>query len=120
LADWGFGRDALLMQSNGGVAPVSAIAERAVHTIRSGPAAGVIAATRLARDAGLTRVVSADMGGTSFDVALSIDGAPAETRQTNLDFRVPVRVPMIDVRTIGAGGGSIAWIDRGGVLQVGP
>jgi N-methylhydantoinase A len=80
----------------------------------------VIAATRLAREAGLTRVVTADMGGTSFDVAVSVDGEPAETRQTSLDFRIPVRVPMVDVRTIGAGGGSIAWIDRGGILQVGP
>jgi N-methylhydantoinase A len=120
LHDFGYDRDALLMQSNGGVVPVSVVAERAVHTIRSGPAAGVIAATRIAREAGLTHVVTGDMGGTSFDVALSVDGEPLETVLTQLDFRIPVRVPMLDVRTIGAGGGSIAWIDRGGMLQVGP
>jgi N-methylhydantoinase A len=120
LHDFGYDRDALLMQSNGGVVPVSSVAERAVHTIRSGPAAGVIAATRIAREAGLTHVVTGDMGGTSFDVALSIDGEPLETGTAQLDFRIPVRVPMLDVRTIGAGGGSIAMIDRGGILQVGP
>jgi N-methylhydantoinase A len=120
LRDFGYDREALLMQSNGGVVPVSSVAGRAVHTIRSGPAAGVIAATGIGREAGLTHIVTGDMGGTSFDVALSVDGKPLETGMTLLDFRIPVRVPMIDVRTIGAGGGSIAWIDRGGVLQVGP
>ncbi|MQA73770.1 MAG: hydantoinase/oxoprolinase family protein [Solirubrobacterales bacterium] len=120
LEDWGFDREALLMQSNGGVTPVRRLAERAVHTIRSGPAAGVIAATELAREAGHSNVITADMGGTSFDVALSVDGRPVQRPQTELDFRIPVRVPMIDVRTIGAGGGSIAWVDRGGILQVGP
>lgn len=120
LHDFGYNRDALLMQSNGGVVPVSVVAERAVHTIRSGPAAGVIAATRIAREAGLTHIVTGDMGGTSFDVALSVDGEPLESALTQLDFRIPVRVPMLDVRTIGAGGGSIAWVDRGGILQVGP
>jgi N-methylhydantoinase A len=88
--------------------------------LRSGPAAGVIAATRLAADAGYPRVITGDMGGTSFDVAMSLDGRPSEAETTLLDFRLPVRVPMIDVRTIGAGGGSIASVDRGGILQVGP
>ncbi len=120
LSEFGYDRDALLMQSNGGVVPVSAVAQRAVHTIRSGPAAGVIAATRIAREAGLTHIVTGDMGGTSFDVALSVDGEPLESGLTQLDFRIPVRVPMLDVRTIGAGGGSIASIDRGGMLRVGP
>ena len=120
LSEFGYDRDALLMQSNGGVVPVSKVAQRAVHTIRSGPAAGVIAATQIAREAGLTHIVTGDMGGTSFDVALSVDGEPLESGLTQLDFRIPVRVPMLDVRTIGAGGGSIASIDRGGMLQVGP
>jgi N-methylhydantoinase A len=120
LADWGFGHDALIMQSNGGLIPAARAGERAGHLIRSGPAAGVIAAARIAQDAGFDRVITGDMGGTSFDVSISLDGRPAEAETTLLDFRLPVRVPMLDVRTIGAGGGSIASIDRAGILQVGP
>lgn len=120
LRDWGFKNEALIMQSNGGLIPAERAGERAGHMLRSGPAAGVIAAARLAREAGFERVITGDMGGTSFDVAISFDGEPAEAETTLLDFRLPVRVPMLDVRTIGAGGGSIASIDRGGILQVGP
>lgn len=120
LREWGFERDALVMQSNGGLVPARRAGELAVNMIRSGPAAGVIAATRIAADAGFTKVITGDMGGTSFDVAISLDGRPHEAETTMIDFRVPVRLPMLDVRTIGAGGGSIAWVDRGGILQVGP
>jgi len=120
LADWGFESDALIMQSNGGAVPAARMGERAAHMIRSGPAAGVIAAARLASEAGFDRIVTADMGGTSFDVGISLDGRPQEAESVLLDFRLPVRVPMVDVRTIGAGGGSIASVDRGGILQVGP
>ena len=120
LKGWGFPHDALIMQSNGGVAPLSRLAERSAHIVRSGPAAGVTAAARLAAEAGFSHVVTADMGGTSFDVAVVIDGEPKVAELTNLDFRIPLRLPMIDVHTIGAGGGSIAQIDRGGILQVGP
>jgi N-methylhydantoinase A len=120
LQEWGFSNDALIMQSNGGLIPASRAGERAGHLLRSGPAAGVIAAARIASEAGYDRVITGDMGGTSFDVAISLDGRPAEAATTMLDFRLPVRVPMLDVRTIGAGGGSIASIDRGGILQVGP
>jgi N-methylhydantoinase A len=108
------------MQSNGGVVPVKQLAERAAYIVRSGPAAGVIAAARLAHEAGFDRIITGDMGGTSFDVAVVVDGEPEIAQTTNLDFRVPLRLPMIDVHTIGAGGGSIAAIDRGGILQVGP
>ena len=69
---------------------------------------------------GFDRIITGDMGGTSFDVAVVIDGEPAIAETTLLDFRIPLRLPMIDVHTIGAGGGSIAYIDRGGILQVGP
>ena len=120
LDAWGFAHDALIMQSNGGLVPARRAGERAGHMLRSGPAAGVIAAARIAADAGFDHVITGDMGGTSFDVALSLDGRPAEAETTLLDFRLPVRVPMLDVRTIGAGGGSIAAIDRGGMLTVGP
>lgn len=120
LTDWGFRRDVLIMQSNGGVAPLAELGKRAAYIIRSGPAAGVIAAAACAREAGFDKVITADMGGTSFDVAVVIDSEPRIAENTLLDFRMPLRLPMIDVHTIGAGGGSIASLDRGGVLQVGP
>jgi N-methylhydantoinase A len=120
LSGSGFGGEALIMQSNGGLIPASRAGEQASHIVRSGPAAGVIAATRLANEAGFERVITGDMGGTSFDVAVSLGGELTETDTALLDFRMPVRVPMLDVRTIGAGGGSIAWLDRAGILQVGP
>jgi N-methylhydantoinase A len=120
LSGWGFNRQALIMQSNGGVVPVKQLAERAAYIVRSGPAAGVIAAARLAAEAGFDKIVTGDMGGTSYDVAVVVDGEPEIAETTSLDFRIPLRLPMIDVHTIGAGGGSIASLDRGGILQVGP
>lgn len=120
LSSWGYDGQALIMQSNGGVVPVRQLADHAAYIVRSGPAAGVIAAARLAAEAGFDRIVTGDMGGTSYDVAVVVDGEPEIAETTQLDFRVPLRLPMIDVHTIGAGGGSIAWIDRGGILQVGP
>lgn len=120
LTEQGISRDPLVMQSNGGVVPLSRLADRAANIIRSGPAAGVMAAAKLAEEVGLRRIITGDMGGTSFDVALVIDGEPHISESTELDFRIPLRIPMIDVHTIGAGGGSIASVDRGGILQVGP
>ena len=120
LSDWGYERDIAIMQSNGGVAPLRQLGERAAYIVRSGPAAGVMASARLAAEAGFSHIITGDMGGTSFDVAVVIDGEPKVAEITNLDFRIPLRLPMIDVHTIGAGGGSIAYLDRGGMLQVGP
>lgn len=120
LAEVGYGGDTLIMQSSGGVVPLAQVAERAANIVRSGPAAGVMAAASLAHDAGFERVITGDMGGTSYDVAVVVDGQPRVTRTTKLDFRIPLQLPMIDVHTIGAGGGSIASVDRGGILQVGP
>jgi N-methylhydantoinase A len=120
LKEWGFTQDVAIMQSNGGVAPLRQLGQRAAYIVRSGPAAGVIAAARIASEAGFRHVITGDMGGTSFDVAVIIDGEPKVAELTNLDFRIPLRLPMIDVHTIGAGGGSIAYLDRGGMLQVGP
>lgn len=120
LKSWGFDREVAIMQSNGGVAPLRQLGSRAAYIVRSGPAAGVIAAARIASEAGFSHVITGDMGGTSFDVAVIIDGEPEVAELTNLDFRIPLRLPMIDVHTIGAGGGSIASVDRGGMLQVGP
>jgi N-methylhydantoinase A len=120
LADGGVDRDVLIMQSNGGLSPLSELGRRSAYIVRSGPAAGVIAAAGLAKEAGFDKIITADMGGTSFDVAVVIDGEPRVAEKTDLDFRVPLKLPMIDVHTIGAGGGSIASIDRGGILEVGP
>lgn len=115
-----FSRQTLVMQSNGGLVPLAQLPGRAANIVRSGPAAGVMAAARIAGEAGFPSVITADMGGTSYDVAVVVDGAPRIAETTELDFRVPLRLPMIDVHTIGAGGGSIAYLDRGGILQVGP
>lgn len=120
LRDWGFDREVAIMQSNGGVAPLRQLGQRAAYIVRSGPAAGVTAAARIAAEAGFSHVITGDMGGTSFDVAVVINGKPDVADLTNLDFRIPLRLPMIDVHTIGAGGGSIAQLDRGGMLMVGP
>ena len=120
LSNWGYERDIAIMQSNGGVAPLRQLGQRSAYIVRSGPAAGVMAAARLAGEAGFTHIITADMGGTSFDVAVVINGEPKVAEITNLDFRIPLRLPMIDVHTIGAGGGSIAYQDRGGMLLVGP
>ncbi|WP_323042849.1 hydantoinase/oxoprolinase family protein [Gemmobacter sp.] len=120
LAGLSFGRQTLVMQSNGGLVPLPQLSARAANIVRSGPAAGVMAAAAIAQEAGFRHVITGDMGGTSYDVAVIVDGKPRIAETTELDFRVPLRLPMIDVHTIGAGGGSIAWCDRGGVLQVGP
>jgi len=120
LKGHGYQAPTLVMQSNGGLTPLGQLAGRAANIVRSGPAAGVMAAAKLAREAGFSKIITGDMGGTSYDVAVVVDGAPRVADTTELDFRVPLRLPMIDVHTIGAGGGSIASLDRGGILQVGP
>jgi N-methylhydantoinase A len=120
LASDGFGGQVLIVQSNGGVMTVETAAATPVKTALSGPAAGVIAAAHIAEAAGFPNIITCDMGGTSFDVALVADGAAALSPQTSIDFGLVVRQPMIEITTIGAGGGSIAWVDRGGLLQIGP
>jgi N-methylhydantoinase A len=108
-----------IMQSNGGLVTADEARERPVNTLLSGPAAGVQGAAYVAGEAGMDDIVTMDMGGTSCDVSLVRDGDPVvSTEQTVGDY--PVSVPMVDVHTIGAGGGSIAWVDAGEVLRVGP
>ncbi|MDE2575114.1 MAG: hydantoinase/oxoprolinase family protein [Rhodospirillales bacterium] len=116
----GFAGEFLIVQSNGGVMSVTTAASLPVRTALSGPAAGVIAAAHIAREAGFDDLITGDIGGTSFDVSLIKDGAPALAAQTTLDFGLVVRAPMIEISTIGAGGGSIARIDAAGLLQIGP
>lgn len=110
----------LIVQSNGGVMTVEMAKARPVRTALSGPAAGVIAAAHTATSAGFPNVVTGDVGGTSFDVSLIVHGETALAAQTAIDFGLVVRTPMIEITTIGAGGGSIASVDRSGLLQVGP
>ncbi|GGL66121.1 hydantoinase/oxoprolinase family protein [Halocalculus aciditolerans] len=113
----------LVMQSNGGIADADTVREHAVTTSMSGPAAGVVgastAAGATADERGLRGLVTFDMGGTSSDVSLVRDGEAERTTDAEINGR-PVRTPMVDVTTVGAGGGSIAWVDDGGALRVGP
>ncbi|MEM9048362.1 MAG: hydantoinase/oxoprolinase family protein [Pseudomonadota bacterium] len=120
LAARGFDGRLLIVQSNGGVMGLDAAKRQPVRTALSGPAAGVIAARGIARAAGFENIITCDMGGTSFDVSLVAGGEPALAAQTAVDFGMVVRLPMIEITTIGAGGGSIAWLDASGLLQVGP
>jgi N-methylhydantoinase A len=107
------------MASNGGLMSARMVSDHPVRTILSGPAAGVVAAAALCRTLGIPRAVTCDMGGTSTDVALIEDGAWTTKRETILQGMV-VKMPQIDIATIGAGGGSIAWLDSGDALQLGP
>jgi len=116
----GFRKECLVVQSNGGLLSSPHATRYAASTVMSGPAAGVIAAAHLGRAAGFRHVIACDMGGTSFDVSLIVDGQPTYTTERQLEFGVPLALPMVDVISIGAGGGSIASIDRSRVLQVGP
>ncbi len=120
LAERGFRRDLLIMQGNGGTASSRIVTDTAVHTVMSGPASGVIAAAYTAGAAGFRSVVTYDMGGTSTDVALIQDGVPLVSTELELEYALPIHVPMVDVHTVGAGGGSIAWINEAGMLQIGP
>lgn len=120
LRSGGFDGQVLIVQSNGGVMSVETARALPVRTALSGPAAGVIAGAHIGTSAGFPNLITCDMGGTSFDVSLVADGQSALAPQTSIDFGMVVRTPMIEITTIGAGGGSIAWVDRGGLLQVGP
>ena len=115
-----FGGRFHIVQSNGGVTSTAVAARFPVRTALSGPAAGVIAAAAIASAAGFPDVVTGDLGGTSFDVSLVVGGASQLSAETTIDFGLVIRTPMIEITTIGAGGGSIASVDAGGLLRVGP
>lgn len=107
-----------IMKSDGGVMQASRVRQQAIHTALSGPAAGVMGAFHVAKLAGYVQIITLDMGGTSTDVAL-VAGQPQPRPESAIDS-LPLRVRMLDIETIGAGGGSIARLDAGGALQVGP
>jgi N-methylhydantoinase A len=116
----GYGHDLLVMQGNGGTVSSRIVAEAAVNTVLSGPASGVMAAAYTAAAAGSPDVITCDMGGTSCDVGLIQGGIPEVSAELELEHGMPIHVPMVDVHSIGAGGGSIAFINDAGMLQVGP
>ena len=125
LADGGKGlglsRDVpvMIMEASGGLMTVATARERPVHTVLSGPAGGVVASAHVAALSGFPDIITMDMGGTSTDISLILGGEPQVTRMASLE-RTPIRIPVIDINAIGAGGGSLAWIDEGGALRVGP
>jgi N-methylhydantoinase A len=116
----GFERDLLVMQGNGGTVSAELVARSAVNTVMSGPASGIMAAAYTAAAAGFPNAITYDMGGTSTDVGLIRDGVPQVSSELEIEYAMPVHVPMVDVHTIGAGGGSIAHIGEDGMLKVGP
>jgi N-methylhydantoinase A len=116
----GFPHNLLVMQGNGGIMAAVLANRTPVQTVMSGPAAGAIAAAHIGHQAGVPNLIACDMGGTSFDVSLIRNGVPAVTAEKDIAYGVPVRVPMVDIHTIGSGGGSIAYVDGGGILRVGP
>lgn len=115
-----FKGELLIVQSNGGIMSRLTACDLPIRTALSGPAAGVIACAAIATEAGYPNVITGDIGGTSFDVSLIAEGQTALASQTSIAFGMVVRSPMIQIETIGAGGGSIAKVDASGMLQVGP
>src|SRR3954469_5341191 len=109
-----------IVQSNGGIMSTATARRLPVRTALSGPAAGVVAGAALANAAGFDNLITCDLGGTSFDVSLIANGKASIAAQTTIEFGLVIRTPIVEITTIGAGGGSIAWVDRGGLLQVGP
>jgi N-methylhydantoinase A len=116
----GFRRDLLVMNGNGGTVSARMVARDAAKTIMSGPASGVMAAAATLAQSGVANAIAYDMGGTSTDVALIHGGVPQVSSEISIDYGLPIHVPMVDVRSVGAGGGSIAFINAAGMLQVGP
>ena len=120
LASNGYGGEVLVMNGNGGMVSSRLVSREAAKTVMSGPASGVKAAAYTGSRAGFPNLLTYDMGGTSSDVALILDAEPAISNEIEIEYAMPIHVPMVDVRTVGAGGGSIARINTGGLLEVGP
>ncbi len=119
LAEDRFAGRFTVMQSNGGRLPAAGMRRNAITALFSGPAAGVVGAVRQAERSGYKNLITFDMGGTSTDVCLVDNGQPATTPDTQIDG-LPIRTPVLDIVSVGSGGGSIVWVDDGGMLRVGP
>ena len=120
LQNNGYKKELLVMNGNGGTVSSKVVSKEAAKTVMSGPASGVIAATYVSKLSKVKNIITYDMGGTSTDVSLVVNNKPAISSETEIEYSMPVHVPMVDVRTIGAGGGSIAKINEAGLLEVGP
>ncbi len=120
LTKGGYDRDVLVMNGNGGMVSSRLVSREAAKTVMSGPASGVMAAAYTGRLAGIPDLLTYDMGGTSTDVALIRGAEPAVSNEIEIEYAMPIHVPMVDVRTVGAGGGSIARVNEAGLLEVGP
>ncbi len=120
LAGRGYARDFLVMNGNGGMISAAEVTREAAKTVMSGPASGVMAAAYTGRRAGFPNLITYDMGGTSTDVALIRDAEAAVSSEIEIEYAMPIHVPMVDVHTVGAGGGSIARVDEAGLIRVGP
>jgi len=120
FAERGITDQVVMIKSNGGEMSLEAAREQPIHLTLSGPTGGVVAARHIADELSLSHLVTLDMGGTSTDCSTIVDRQISFTTNFEIEFSVPIQIPMIDIRTIGAGGGSIAWVDKGGMLRVGP
>ncbi|MBW8908606.1 MAG: hydantoinase/oxoprolinase family protein [Mesorhizobium sp.] len=120
LAAQGYARDFLIMNGNGGMISARFVTLESAKTVMSGPASGVIAAAYTGKRAGFGNLVTYDMGGTSTDVALIRNAEPAVSNEIEIEYAMPIHVPMVAVHTVGAGGGSIARVDAAGLIQIGP
>lgn len=120
LRDAGMTGDWTLMKSNGGAMLAAAAADAPIQTVMSGPAGGMTATQHVAEALGEPNVLSLDMGGTSADVGILVEGRQRHTTEYEIEWGLPAAVPLIDIKSVGAGGGSIAWVDAGGFLRVGP
>jgi N-methylhydantoinase A len=120
LREWGFANETFIIHSGGGVMSLDAAVRLPARTCMSGPAGGAVGAAYIGRLAGYPNVISFDMGGTSCDLAVIRNGEPDHQAGWKIEHKIPVQFPAIDVSTIGAGGGTIAWIDKAGSLRSGP
>jgi N-methylhydantoinase A len=120
LKDKGFKGRFLVLKSNGGMMSAALARFHPEELIESGPAGGVAYAAHLSGVTGFANILHTDVGGTSFDTSIVQDGQALITRQYELEWDLPVTVPMLDIHSVGAGGGSVAWVDEGGSLRVGP
>jgi N-methylhydantoinase A len=120
LTTKGYTGEVLVMNGNGGMVSARSVAREAAKTVMSGPASGVMAAAYTGRAAGMPDLLTYDMGGTSTDVALIRGAEPSVSNEIEIEYAMPIHVPMVDVRTVGAGGGSVARVNAGGLLEVGP
>ena len=115
-----FAGTTLILKSSGGVMTIDLARLHPEEQLESGPAGGVAFAGYIAEQSGFSKILHTDVGGTSFDVSIVEDGEGIVTRSHELEWEVPIIVPMLDIHSVGAGGGSIGWIDSGGSLRVGP